>query len=118
MVIVRTVRRRKETDAMSLIDWSDPDEMLGLLVEYVADEAAISHEDPERDGFLNQLSRELGALAVQGFATDRIELSLREIIDSQPRDFANDPVMAHLEACIEELHRIETIHRHRDASAS
>jgi hypothetical protein len=114
----RSVGRRKETDAMSLIDWSDPDEMLGLLVEYVADEAATSHDDPDRDHFLNQLSRELGALAVHDFATaDRIELALRKIIDSQPRDFANDPVMAHLEACIEELHRIETVNRHREASS-
>lgn len=98
---------------MSLIDWSDPDEMLGLLVEYVADEAATAHDDPDRNHFLKQLSRELDALAVHDFATaDRIELSLREIIDAQPRDFASDPVMAHLEACIEELLRIETVNRH------
>ena len=100
---------------MSLIDWSDPDEMLGLLLEYVADEAATSHDDPDRKHFLNQLSRELGACAGHDFATpDLIELALREIIDSQPREFASDAVMAHLEACIEEVHRIETVHPHRE----
>jgi hypothetical protein len=92
---------------MSLIDWSDPEEMLGLLVEYVADETVASRDDVDRAHFLNQLSRELGAIAEQDFeSVDRIELTLRDIHDSQPREFASDPVMAHVEACIEELHRI------------
>ena len=33
---------------MSLIDWSDPDEMLGLLTEYVADEDSACHLDRAR----------------------------------------------------------------------
>ena len=94
-------------DAMSLIDWADPEEMLGLLLEYVADETVASHDDADRDHFLNQLARELGDIAEQVFeSVDRIALALREIHDSQPREFASDPVMAHVEACIEELHRI------------
>ena len=97
---------------MSLIDWSDPDEMLGLLVEYVVDEMVASHDDADRFDFLNQLSRQLGAIAEQDFEpVDRIELRLREIHASQPRDFASDPVMAHVDACIEELHRIRTVNR-------
>jgi hypothetical protein len=92
---------------MSLIDWSDPDEMLGLLIDYVADEAIASY-DADRSDFLNQLSRELGVVAEQGFeSADRIELMLREIHDSQPSEFASDAVMAHIEACIDELHRID-----------
>lgn len=68
---------------MGLIDWSDSDEMLGLLVEYVADEAVASHGDASRAHFLNQLSRELGAVAGQDFdSVDRIERTLREIHDS------------------------------------
>ncbi len=94
---------------MSLIDWSDPAEMFGLLVEYIADETVASHDDADRAHFLNQLSRELGTIAEHGVeSVDRIALTLREIHDSQPREFASDPVMAHMEACIEELHRIET----------
>jgi uncharacterized membrane protein YccC len=97
---------------MSLIDWSDPDEMLGLLVEYVADEAIASHGDAARVLFLNELSRELGAIAGRDFeSVDRIERTLTELLESQPREFASDPVMAHLEACIEELHRIGTVNR-------
>jgi hypothetical protein len=104
-------------DAMSLIDWSDPDEMLGLLVEYVADEAATSHGDRERSYFLSHLSRELGALGRRDFGSPhRIELALRDIIDSQPRDFAIDPVMIHLEACIEELRRIGTVRSDGEAT--
>lgn len=103
---------------MSLIDWSDPDEMLGLLVEYVADEAAASHDDRDRSHFLRTLQRELDALAVHDFGTaDRISRTLREVIASQPSEFASDPVMAHLEACVEELHRIETVRRRREGSA-
>ena len=99
---------------MSLIDWSDPDEMLGLLVEYVADEAVASHDDPDRVDFLNQLSAELVAIVEQDFeSVDRIALTLREIHDSQPREFAGDPVMTHVEACIEELRRIGTVNRRR-----
>ena len=81
-----------------------------LLVEYVADETVASHADADRA--LNQLSRELGAITEQEFeSVDRIELTLREIYDSQRREFASDPVMAHVEACIEELHRIGTENR-------
>ena len=95
---------------MSLIDWSDPEEMLGLLVEFVADEAMASQDDPDRARFLNELSRALAALAEQDAGSiHRIELELREIHDAQPREFARDPVMTHVEACLEELHRIATV---------
>lgn len=92
---------------MSLIDWSDPDEMLGLLIEYVDDEALASHDDADRARFLNRLSRELGALAMQDVRpAGRIARALHEIRDSQSEELASDPVLAHVEACIEELHRI------------
>jgi len=92
---------------MSLIDWSDPDEMLGLLIEYVDDEA-ITSRDAARSNFLNQLSKELCSVAGQGFdSAARIEQTLRELHDAQPPEFAADEVMAHIEACIEELHRID-----------
>jgi hypothetical protein len=103
---------------VSLIDWSDPDEMLGLLIDYVADEAIASH-DADRSHFLNQLSRELGAVVEQGLqSADGIELTLREIQDSQPTEFASDAVMAHLEACIEEIHRIGSVHIEGDRQTS
>jgi hypothetical protein len=95
---------------VSMIDWSDPDEMLGLLIEYVADESVASSEDADRYQFLNQLSRDLAAIVDLDFeSVDRIELALREILTSQPREFSSDSVMAHVEACADELHRIGTV---------
>jgi hypothetical protein len=95
---------------VSLIDWSDPEEMVGLLVEYVADEAAASYRDSDRAHFLNDLRRAIGAIAAQDFeSVHRIERALREIHGSQPTEFASDPVMAHLQACIEEMQRIGTL---------
>ena len=36
---------------MSLIDWSDPEEMLGLLVEYIRDELIEEQRDRRRAAF-------------------------------------------------------------------
>ena len=92
---------------MSLIDWSDPDEMLGLLVEYVADERIASHIEPERAQFMNGLWEALGGIAEQeSESVEQVARYLREVLENQPREFADDPVLAHVEACIEELHRI------------
>ena len=87
---------------MSLIDWSDPDEMLGLLIEYVADEAFVSGKDRERVTWLRELRAQLEKAAG---AADPIN-TLREIRRSQPREFESDSVMTHIDACIEELERI------------
>jgi hypothetical protein len=91
---------------MSLIDWSDPEEMLGLLTEYVADEAAAERDDRDRAAFLRELSRALQSLERGLASVDGIEPALRDIRDAQPTEFAGDPVMVHVEACIEELQRI------------
>lgn len=92
---------------MSFIDWSDPEEMLGLLFEYVIDEYSESN-DVARSGFLHALSAELDALA-----SHASELSVREAIDqlrilrdSQPAELRDDPALIHMEDCIEELERI------------
>ena len=92
---------------MSLIDWSDPEEMLGLLRDYVADEANASHKDPERSAFLRELSEKLDALMGGEFATgEPMAEALLEIRSEVPEEFAGDPVIDHFEACIEELRRI------------
>jgi hypothetical protein len=93
---------------MSFIDWSDPEEMLGLLSEYVADERDGASDDPAREGFLADLAAALIRL------TDRIDESspedlvdrLRAIHVSHAGEFGADPVLVHVEACIEELERI------------
>ena len=91
---------------MSIIDWSDPEEMLGLLIEYVQDEALAS-EDVARLRFLTELSRELAGIADQcADSPEQIEAALRELCDSQDEEFANDRVMVHVRDCLEEVERI------------
>ena len=93
---------------MSLIDWSDPEEMLGLLVEYIAEEARISRDDRERAAFLRALLEEVENVADAEPDADRTAQALGEIRREHPIEFATDPVMEHLDACIEELRRIAT----------
>ena len=94
----------------TLIDWSDPDEMLGLLCEYVADEKNDAQGEPERARFLAELSVELEGLAgrAPGLAAVDVLEGLRAIDASQRDDFADDPVLTHVAACIEELERIQS----------
>jgi hypothetical protein len=94
----------------TLIDWSDPEEMLGLLCEYVADEKLDAQDDAERVRFLAGLSAELANLAVRApdLSADEVIELLRAIDALQREDFAGDPVLTHVEACIEELERIRS----------
>jgi hypothetical protein len=94
----------------TLIDWSDPDVMLGLLCEYVADEKSDAHDDQERATFLAELLADLAGLAgrAPGMPADEIIEELRAIDALQRSDFANDPVLTHVAACIEELERIQS----------
>jgi hypothetical protein len=96
---------------MTFINWSDSEEMLGLLVEYVADERSDAHHDPERRRFLGELRAGLAELAEQIptiSAEDAIE-RLGGIHRSWADDFAGDPVLAHVEDCIGELARIRKL---------
>jgi hypothetical protein len=93
---------------MSFINWSDPEEMLGLLSEYVIDEFRESTGDGARSGFLRALAAEL-----EEIASDATRLSvlqaidrLRSIRDSQPAEFRDDPALIHVEDCIAELERL------------
>lgn len=91
---------------MSLIDWSDPDEMVGLLLEYVADEALAERIDPERADFLRSLSRDLEELSEKQAGASESAEAMQAVRAAQPTEFIHDPVITHLDACIEELRRI------------
>ena len=94
---------------MSLIDWSDPDEMLGLLIEYIVDEARAEDDDADRADFLRSLSRDLEDLADREFVgVDQFADAICEIRGSQPAEFLNDEVIVHVDACVEELRRISS----------
>ena len=84
---------------MTFIDWSDSEEMIGLLVEYVADERNENQEDPNRRKFLSDL---LADLQVEELNLKR----LQKIYESIGREFKNDDVVVHVHDCIEELKRL------------
>jgi hypothetical protein len=90
---------------MTFIDWSDSEEMLGLLCEFVADARGESQYDRGRQSFLSELS---DALAELNDVSSEIPLHeatarLREIRDATDPEFAADPAMGHVRDCIDEL---------------
>lgn len=92
---------------MSILDWSDPEEMLGLLAEYIRDELLEERHDRERLAFLRRLSATVGSLALEADLPSAETLSrLRRIHNSQPAEFAADRVLVHVGDCIHELERI------------
>lgn len=94
---------------MSLIDWSDSEGMFGLLLDFIADERAECREDPERYRFLSELLTQLTAVKDQlpNLPTPSLIQQLRDVHESVGREFADDPVMAHVRDCIEEIERVE-----------
>ncbi|HET9333118.1 MAG TPA: hypothetical protein VFQ21_05995 [Gemmatimonadota bacterium] len=99
---------------MTFIDWSDPEEMLGLLIEYVADERAETRHDRERTSFLSEVLAELTDLTdnARAMPPDEVIMRLRVLHGSQSIAFSADPVLAHVDHCIEELERIRNSSRH------
>lgn len=93
---------------MTFINWSDPDEMLGLLFEYVADARNGVHGDPPRQRFLRFLYGELADLtdSASELSAGDIASRLRMIRDSVDPRFEGDHVMEHVDDCIRELERI------------
>ena len=93
---------------MSYIDWSDAEEMSGLLIEFVEDELGKAHGDPMRRRFLEKLDSDLIALQERITTMTRDENidAFKEVQGAIEDDFENDPVVEHLEAFVEELQRI------------
>lgn len=98
---------------MSFIDWSDPEEMLGLLAEYIVDEQLAEREDRQRASFLKELSTALTDLASRAseLSTRSTIDRLRGIFESQPSEFGTDPALVHVDDCIQELERIASVRR-------
>lgn len=94
---------------MTFIDWSSPDEMLGLLCEYVVDERAAASSDGARRRFLAGLADDLEQLAEMQEDDASLEETLEELralMASQPDEFEDDPVLGHVGDCIIELERL------------
>src|SRR5438105_1890492 len=92
---------------MSFIDWSDPEGVFDMLVEYVADEKNDAQGDPRREQFLGKLVSQLTAAQTETQDLPEIMGKLKQIVDSMPAEFVSDSVMDHLTACLEELERIK-----------
>ena len=92
---------------MSFVDWSDPEELFGLLVEYVADERSEA-DDADRRAFLSRLRKQLQDLQPVFETGPLVEATnaLRAIHGSIGVEFEADPVVEHLSACVEELERV------------
>ncbi|MDC8016205.1 hypothetical protein [Tahibacter soli] len=91
---------------MSFIDWSDPEALFSLLVEYVEDERADSRDDARRR-FLDKLVAQLSDLETQLHRLSDEERSnaLREMAAAVDAEFEDDPVVSHLSDCADELER-------------
>ena len=92
---------------MAFVDFSDPEDMFALLIDYVTDERSEA-EDPQRRRFLSGLLDSLAELQERFpvlTPTRRIE-SLRALHRSLETEFECDPVAQHLEDCAAELERV------------
>lgn len=83
--------------------------MFGLLLDFVADERAECEEDPEQQRFLSGLLAQLRTLEARlaQISAFVVVQRLRDTYESVGPEFAGDPIMAHLQDCIEELERVE-----------
>ncbi len=92
---------------MSFVDFSDPADMLELLVEYVTDELSEA-DDRGRRRFLATLLEGVTRLQ-EGSATlspAQCLRMLRELEAGVDAEFGEDPVVQHLEDCAAELARL------------
>lgn len=97
---------------MTMIDWSDPEEMFGLLCDYVSDERRATPRDASRRRFLQRLEADLRALAdqIEQLPISHLVGRLRAVRDSHAPEFESDPVLTHVDDCIDELERIRRDH--------
>ncbi len=92
---------------MSFIDWSDPETLFSLLVEYVEDERGECRDDARRREFLGRLVAQLSDLEARahGLSDEDRSNALREMAAAIDTEFEDDPVVQHLSDCAEELER-------------
>jgi hypothetical protein len=92
---------------MTYIDWFDSEDMFGLLIDYIYD-ARGDAVDSGRRHFLSRLIGNLETLQDQFdvLTAAAVVARLRDIQNSIDQEFAQDPVVEHLEACVDELERV------------
>ena len=92
---------------MAFVDFTDPEDMFDLLVDYVTDELSEA-EDSRRRRFLCGLRDSLAELTdpFAGMTAAQRIASLRELQGSVDTEFETDPVVQHLDDCATELERL------------
>ena len=105
---------------MSLIDWSDPENLLDMLLEFVTDAKTESHGKVRRQRFLDYLVANLTAAQQRVSSDDLLETitQLRRIYDSIDPEYQEDPVVDHIKACTEELERIASLAGESDSESA
>lgn len=94
---------------MPHLDYSDPEAMFGLLLDWIADERADSQGDPERQRFLSEVLADLRTIEAEfpELPAAAVIQRLKDIHESVDPEFAGDPALLHLQHLIEELERVE-----------
>jgi hypothetical protein len=90
---------------MSFIDWSDPEGMFDLFIEFIRDEINDSSGDAARQQFLQHLFKKVSTTE-SGTVADAIK-TLKAIQNAIDEEFKTDPVALHMTDFINELERIE-----------
>src|SRR5262249_52838221 len=90
---------------MTFIDWSDTEEMLAALIDYVSDAKEECLKDHHRQRFMSRLLTHLRDLSNQlpNISSKKATSRLRDIYTSVDGEFRNDPVATHLRDCIQEF---------------
>ena len=93
---------------MAFVDFSDPEDMFALLIDYVTDERSAA-EDPQRRRFLSGLLDSLAELQGRVPSADfqpRESSPCARCTARLESEFECDPVAQHLEDCAAELERV------------
>ncbi|NNF08269.1 MAG: hypothetical protein HKN21_16020 [Candidatus Eisenbacteria bacterium] len=88
-----------------LIDWEDPQELFGMLMEFVADSRQETQSDAHRDEILGTLVEDLEASQwlFEDATPKEVAKRLRELEHRLEGLPPNDPVVEELTRCLEEL---------------
>lgn len=92
---------------MAFVDFTDPEDMFDLLLDYVTDELSAA-ADARRRRFLAGLLDSLAELTdrAASMAPAQRIASLRDLQRSVDNEFEDDPVVQHLDDCAAELERL------------
>ncbi|PWT92369.1 MAG: hypothetical protein C5B54_03635 [Acidobacteria bacterium] len=101
---------------MTFLDWSDTEEVLGLLEEYVRDAKQQCGNDVQRRRFLSQLLSRITKLSEDfpNKSSRKVVKGLRDIYDWIGEEYKSDPVTVHIQDCIQEFEGRKSNNQHEN----